>query len=198
MVMNREPYVGVLWHCLPLASSEYASLRQDSDEVHLHGVVVLPRDTLPCRIEYHVVVDRRWFPVSAAVTVTTPLHVHELRLAADASLRWRLNDESAPVLEGCSDIDLGWTPATNTIPIRRLDLNVGESNTITAGWIRFPELDVVKSEQTYERLAADRWRYRSGEYDFELVTDAASGLVMAYGEDLWKAVATVESPRRTT
>ena len=93
------------------------------------------------------------------------------------------------MLDGCTDIDLGWTPATNTVPIRRLDLPVGESATISASWIRFPEFDVVKNDQTYERLAHDRWRYRSGPYDFKLVTDIASGLVLSYGEDLWQAVA---------
>jgi hypothetical protein len=122
--------------------------------------------------------------------VTTPERVQEIGLASDGSGLWTVNGEPASRLDGCRDIDLGWTPATNTIPIRRLGLQVGEKATIAASWVRFPELDVVRSDQQYERLAPDRWRYRSGKYDFELVTDAASGLVLAYGEDLWRAVAT--------
>src|SRR5579864_1324841 len=59
-----------------------------------------------------------------------------------------------------------------------------------AAWIRFPELDVVASAQRYTRLADNRWRYQSGQYDFDLTTDVASGLVLAYGDDLWRAVAT--------
>ena len=95
----------------------------------------------------------------------------------------------APHFGACADIDLGWTPATNTIPIRRLKLEVGETSSITAVWVRFPELDVVRNEQRYTRLASDRWRYQSGDYDFELVTDAATGLVLVYGGDLWRASA---------
>ena len=56
-------------------------------------------------------------------------------------------------------------------------------------WIRFPELDVVTNQQHYTRMASNRWRYRSGEFDFELVTDVRSGLVLEYGDDLWRAVA---------
>ena len=96
----------------------------------------------------------------------------------------------APHLQGCDDVDLGWTPATNTVPIRRMALGIGESREITAAWIRFPELDVVRNVQKYARLDVDRWRYQAGEYDFELVTDAATGLVLAYGDDLWRASAT--------
>ena len=93
-------------------------------------------------------------------------------------------------LDGCHDVDLGWTPATNTVPIRRLGLEVGETASITAAWVRFPELDVVASEQRYTRLGNDRWQYRSGDYDYELVTDETTGLVLSYGDDLWRAVAT--------
>ncbi len=68
-------------------------------------------------------------------------------------------------------------------------MEVGETASVSAAWVRFPELDVVANAQRYTRLAPDRWRYRSGEYDFELLTDAASGLVLAYGDDLWRAAA---------
>jgi hypothetical protein len=74
------------------------------------------------------------------------------------------------------DLDLGSTPATNTIPIRRLALEIGETTDITVAWVRFPELDVVASEQRYTRLATDRWRYQSGDYDFGLRTDVTTGL----------------------
>lgn len=84
----------------------------------------------------------------------------------------------------------GWTPATNTVPIRRLGLEVGETGRIAAAWVRFPELDVVASEQWYRRLAIDRWQYTSGEYDYQLVIDPATGLVLSYGDDLWQAAAT--------
>jgi uncharacterized protein len=190
MGIGREPEISVLWHCARLASSDYASLRRVGDRFHLQGVAVLPLGDAPCRIDYHVLVDRAWLPLSTEATITTPEGVQVMALVSDGAGRWTFNGEPVATLNGCRDLDLGWTPATNTIPIRRLDLQVGEQATIAAGWIRFPELDVVRSDQQYERLAADHWRYRSGPYDFELVTDPASGLVLTYGEDLWRAVAT--------
>lgn len=180
----------ILWHCAELASTEHAWLLDEDAGHRLAGVVVLPRDGDPCHITYEVVVDHHWVPLVATATVTTPAGVSRIALASEADGRWMLDGTTAPPLDGCGDVDLGWTPATNTIPIRRLTLELGETASISAAWVRFPELDVVASEQRYTRLGNERWRYRSGDYDFELRTDDATGLVLAYGDDLWRAAAT--------
>jgi uncharacterized protein len=151
--------------------------------------VALPLGDAPCHIDYTVAVDAGGQATEAQATITTPSGVRKIVLRSGAAGGWDLDGVPAPQLERCGDIDLGWTPATNTIPIRRLGLAIGESATITAAWIRFPELDVVANEQHYTRLANDRWRYRSGVYDFDLATDPTSRLVVAYGVDLWRATA---------
>jgi uncharacterized protein len=182
----------VVWHCSLLASSEHASLLEQGDGHRLQGLVVVPREGVPCHIDYEVIADRNWLPRSATVKVTLPTKVRTISLRSEHTGRWEVDGSVAPLLEGCGDIDLGWTPATNTLPIRRLGLDVGETASIMAAWMRFPELDIVANEQHYTRLASDRWRYRSGNYDFELLTDAATGLVLAYGEDLWQVAATAQ------
>lgn len=180
----------VIWHCSLLASSEHASLLEHEDERRLQGLAVLPHEGAPCHIAYELTVDRGWMPRSTSVTVTLPTQVRRIELRSDRIGLWEVNGSAAPHLDGCGDVDLGWTPGTNTVPIRRLDLEIGDTATIVASWVRFPELDVIANEQQYTRLAPDRWRYRSGAYDFELVTDVASGIVLAYGQDLWRAAAT--------
>jgi uncharacterized protein len=179
----------ILWHCADLASSEHAWLLDEGEGHRLGGVVALTRDGDPCHITYEVAVDHHWLPLVATAMVTTPADVSRIALASDGDGRWMLDGMTAPLLDGCRDVDLGWTPATNTIPIRRLALELGETASISAAWVRFPELDVVASEQRYTRLGNDRWRYRSGEYDFELRTDDLTGLVLSYGDNLWRAMA---------
>jgi hypothetical protein len=87
----------------------------------------------------------------------------------------------AKTLKGCTDIDLGCSPSTNTLPIRRLRLVIGATSTIQAAWVRFPELDVVKAAQTYSRLDEFTYRYTSGDFSAELTADD-DGLVMTYAE----------------
>jgi hypothetical protein len=179
----------VLWHCSLLSSSEHALLAESEDGYRLQGVAVLPLGELPCHIDYAVTVDRQWRPTQARATITTPSGAREIVLRSQHGAGWEVDGELAPHLDGCPDIDFGWTPATNTVPIRRLGLEVGETASITAAWVRFPELDVVASEQWYRRLAINRWQYTSGEYNYQLVTDPATGLVLSYGDDLWRAAA---------
>jgi hypothetical protein len=188
--MTDDPLdLHVLWHCPVLSSTEYASLTRDHDGYRLHGVALLSREGVPSRIDYEAVTDHQWSRSAAHATVTTPTQVLRIELRSTTGGAWELDGVEAPQLRGCTDLDLGWTPSTNTIPIRRLGLQVGESAAITAAWVRFPELDVLSSEQHYTRLGDDRWRYRSGAFDAELVIDPASGLVLAYGDDLWRAAA---------
>lgn len=180
----------ISWHCAQLASAEYCTLIESDVGYDFRGVAVLPRSGEPCRIEYLVSVDVRWNPLVVESTITTPSRIRTIELRRRDAGEWELDGDPATHLEDCGDVDLGWSPATNTIPIRRLDLDVGASASITAAWIRFPDLDVVRNVQRYTRLAEDSWRYAAGEYEFDLTVDATTGLILAYGDDLWQASAT--------
>jgi uncharacterized protein len=180
----------ILWHCPLLSGSEHAFLLESDDGYQLQGVAVLPLGDVPCHIDYVVAVDRQWRPSQARAMIATPSGARQIVLRSNHGDGWEVDGELAPHLGSCPDLDFGWTPATNTVPIRRLGLEVGQTASITAAWVRFPELDVVASEQRYRRLAIDRWQYTSGDYDYQLVTDPATGLVLAYGDDLWRAAAT--------
>src|SRR5712664_99467 len=51
-----------------------------------------------------------------------------------------VREKSCPHSANVCDIDLAVTPATNTLPIRRLNLEVGQSQEVTAAWLKFPDL----------------------------------------------------------
>ena len=97
-------------------------------------------------------------------------------------------------LRGCTDIDLGCSPATNSLPIRRLRLAVGTSHTIKAAWVRFPELDVVAGAQTYTRVDEFTYRYASGTFEADLTVDD-EGLVTSYAE--WRRTGVAIGPEDT-
>ena len=99
-----------------------------------------------------------------------------------------MEQECEPV-RGAVDVDLGWTPFTNTLPIRRLSLAVGQkSGPVTAAWVRFPDLGLEPLTQEYERTAARRYRYTSGGGSFaaDLEVDD-DGLVIDYS-GIWTRV----------
>jgi hypothetical protein len=145
----------------------------------LVGTVLGAEQGVPVRIEYRILADARG--------VTTAAHVRHLRgfeqrtiaLVRDPKGAWSVDGARAPGLRGCSDIDLGCSPSTNTLPIRRLRLGIGASKTIQVAWLRFPELEVAKTSQTYTRLDETTYRYADGSFAAEISVDD-DGLVTAY------------------
>lgn len=72
------------------------------------------------------------------------------------------------------------TPATKTLPIGRLDLGIGESASIIAASIKFPELEIQPLSQRYTRTAKNTYRYESNTgFSAEIRVDEF-GLVIDY------------------
>jgi uncharacterized protein len=102
-------------------------------------------------------------------------------LLADGAGRWRWEDgPELPEVAGALDVDLTVTPATNTLPIRRLaGLDTGQAADFQMAWVQFPDLEVIPSAQRYQRLAPDRWHFSTGDFSAELLVDP-EGLVLDY------------------
>ena len=81
-----------------------------------------------------------------------------LSLHAEAAGRWR---DASPLLDGCVDVDLEAVVFTNTLPIRRLSLRVGESAVLDVAFVRLPSMSLVPVQQRYTRVARDVYRYES-------------------------------------
>jgi len=103
---------------------------------------------------------------------------------------WRNTGQELREIQGCGDVDLALTPATNTLAISRLSLQVGGSESIIAAWIKFPELTAQPLSQRYTRLAQNSYRYESNTgFTAEIAVDDL-GLVTNYPGG-WERIATL-------
>src|SRR5262249_13642213 len=88
-------------------------------------------------------------------------------------------------LDGCIDIDITATPFTNTLPIRRLDWQVGQSRLLHMVYFQIPELRVSPAFQQYTCLEKNeqgsRFEYQQGDFRAILSIDA-DGFVQNYPE----------------
>jgi hypothetical protein len=172
-------------------TDEHCTLTVRDGGVSLVGTVLGSEAGVPVRIEYRVLAD--------ASGLTTAAHVRDLRgfetrtfvLERDAKGNWSVDGTTVKALKGCTDVDLGCSPSTNTLPIRRLRLGVGASQTIKAAWVRFPGLDIVKAAQKYTRLDEFTYRYSSGDFEADLTVDD-DGLVAGYAE--WRRTGVAMGP----
>ena len=183
----------IVWQRLDVPGHEWAEFVELDSGTRLAGVAVGALDGAPYRVEYEITLDDGGASRAVRVGSWSPVE-RDLRLTADGQGRWYLDGSPAPVVHTVGeppalDVDLGFSPVTNTLPIRRLaaDLSPGERREIRVAWVLFPSLEVVEARQTYTRLGDSRWRYASTGFEAELEVDE-DGLVERY-ENLWTAIA---------
>lgn len=169
----------ILWQDLETGALDRCRLEPGPHGLRLSGVVLTAAHGTPLDVRYLVETG----PGGLTRRVELELDGGAVRrvLLADGAGRWRW--EGGPELAGVAgalDVDLAVTPATNTLPIRRLGLEVGQAAELLMAWVQFPGLEVVGSAQRYQRLAPDRWRFSTGDFTAELLVDP-DGLVLDYG-----------------
>jgi hypothetical protein len=176
----------IVWRRLDTHGLEYAEVRLEP--LRLEGQLVLIEDGKPCAVSYRVDCDDAANTVQAVVHMKLGGVLRECMLERSSEGRWKVNGSEAPQLDGLADVDLSVTPSTNTAPIRRLRLGVGQRAEVIAAWVKFPSLDVVPLRQSYRRVGMQVYEYESADLGFaaELECDD-QGIVRRYG-GLWTRV----------
>lgn len=177
-----------------IETDEHCTLTLRDGGLSMVGTVLGAEAGSPVRIEYRVFADATGMTTAAHVRDLRGFETRNLALERDAKGNWTVDGSTVRALKGCTDVDLGCSPSTNTLPIRRLHLAAGKAHTITAAWVRFPELSVVKAKQTYTRLDDVTYRYDSGTFTGVLTVDD-DGLVAQY--EVWRRTGMALGPDDT-
>lgn len=178
--MANDPQI--LWRRLDLPGHDACRIWRDGEVQTLGGVAVWRDPAGPAHMTYLVACNPDW--VTRSVRVQGRIGARDLTLSvhrADTG-EWRVNGESLPDLHGLQDIDLGFTPATNTLPIRRMRAARQDAAEIAAVWLDPADWTLKRLPQTYRRTDAG-WHYTSPGFATDLTVDA-DGLVTDY-PDLW-------------
>ncbi len=178
---TSQPAQVIVWRRLDLPGAEYCKLWFENEKGHLKGTVVLVLEGHPLQVQYQIRCNAGWETEEVTVNLDIEGREDALQLIVDEQKRWWSAGRELTALQGCVDIDLGVTPSTNTLPIRRLGLAIGQTQNVRAAWITFPSLDVRPFPQTYTRIDENSYRYESNKGSFvaEIRVDG-SGLVSYY------------------
>lgn len=170
----------VLWRALRTPGTEYCALWEEEQGWSLQGTAVLSAEEPLTEVRYRVSSDPSWRTRQVEVVLSAD-HEQRVDLVADGDGHWTTEGRELVEVRGSVDVDLGFSPSTNTLPMRRLGLAVGESAEVRAAWVRFPEMTVEPLPQRYTRIGPERYLYESLASDFraELEVDDL-GLVVRY------------------
>lgn len=167
-------------HCGARDGFEVLFHRQHADGHVLRGHTTAVEAGTAWSVGYDVETDTSWSTqrVRAATRAASGDVVRELELHDGV---WLVDGVHRPELDGCRDVDFESSSVTNLLPIRRLRLAAGVTESVPAAFLRADDLRVERLEQTYTRLEGGRFAYTSSTFDFacELECDA-SGLILTY------------------
>lgn len=188
----------LLWTGLGTWRAEASEVELDDDRLSASGTQ-LGVDPLPYRLDYSLRTGPRFVTERLEVTVRGQGWRRHLDLRHDGSGTWTCSvDQDGDVdlpapggdltqVAGALDCDLGRSPVTNVLPVRRHDLHrrPGEVDFLMA-WVSVPDLAVHPAIQRYEHLRLDpgggavvRYQGAHRGVDLELTLDA-QGFVLVY------------------
>lgn len=161
----------IIWTALSAERREWCTILERPD-----GVVVTSRFSGDVGGSYSLNCDAAWNFRSLDLAVA------EGTVSARYSDgQWVVDGVARPDLADAREVDISISPLTNTLPIRRLGLDVGEGADIVTAYVDVPALTVTADPQRYTRLSAREYLYESRDSDFRsTLTVDERGVVEEY------------------
>jgi hypothetical protein len=167
------------WRQLDGVGLQQVTIEPEAHGLAVTGVIVGEGDAGPYAGWFNLSIDADW--TVRRFTVHHP--GRSLEVHAREPGRW--TDEEGNLFAefvGCIDIDISATPFTNTLPIRRLSWQAGQSRDLDVLYIPFETLEPRIDGQCYTCIEpARRFRYEGliDGFTAEITTDE-NGLVVDY------------------
>ncbi|MEX0590540.1 MAG: putative glycolipid-binding domain-containing protein [Xanthobacteraceae bacterium] len=170
----------VRWRPAKGSGLEHLEVRAEKNAIVARSVVIGEYEGKPYGVHYTVTCDRRWTVRSLAIATSDG---RQISFTSDGRGRWRDAKRRRPEFDGCVDIDLAGSPFTNTLPIRRLGLDVrrGPVDFIML-WFPFDTFEPFVDGQRYTCLRSRRlYRFEAldGSFAANLPVDQ-DGFVLDY------------------
>lgn len=174
----------LIWQHLDAAGWEHVRIQNDHPGWNVFdSIIVRHHNRQVLRGGYTLVTDKQWRTLELRLMLETePGAMQGIHLLTEGDGMWTdASENHMPELDGCIDVDIQWSPLTNSLPINRLSLASGEEQEIRVAYIALPQLVVRPVTQRYLRVSDDTVRYASESRDVEhdLVVDA-EGHVVSY------------------
>jgi hypothetical protein len=126
------------------------------------SLLAVDEDGEPFRLTYRLRWDDSGLIQRAELETSKGAQARALSLQADGHGRWSsAQSEHLPQLDGCIDIDIWPTPLTNSFPIWRSHLQIGQRQEFRMAWVSAPDLTVVAKPQAYTRLEERLYLFES-------------------------------------
>jgi hypothetical protein len=149
----------ILWRRLDLPGHDACRVEELKAGWRLEGTAVFRHEDLPAHLDYRIACDRAWRSRRGQVWGWLGQRAVDLRIARTPAGTWMLGGFAVPGLDGCVDLDFGFTPATNLLALRRLALPIGGVADAPAAWLDVATGSLTRLPQRLERRGETTYGY---------------------------------------
>ena len=177
----------MLWRRLDAAGHDGCRLTETNDGCQLEGTAVFLHEGAPAHLGYYVTCDTAWRTRSGTVRGWIGPRTVDVRVERTAEGSWMLNGTAVSGLNDCVDLDLGFTPATNALQLRRIALEKGHGADVPVAWLNDEDFSLSILHQRYERKTARGYWYESPGFDYAATLEVTEAGFPRLYPDLWEA-----------
>jgi uncharacterized protein len=169
------------WHGLSGSDREHLVLTENEAGIQAESVYMSGGGKADAfAVWYRIALNPNWHFLSVEARVVGTGSTFSLRREAGSGRWFDGNGERADLAE-CADVDLSITPFTNSLPIRRLGLKVGDAHEFKLAYIALPEMEAFADIQLYTRKTHNIYHFESVDSDFNRDIEVDDrGLVVNY------------------
>jgi uncharacterized protein len=154
------------WRRLHGPGHDACRLIRRADGWALVGAAVFADGARVCALGYQVIADAGFRTRRATLQGSVGRRSVAHAIRASRRSGWQLDGRAVEGVSDCVDLDLGFTPSTNLLAIRRLALRVGEAAEAPAAYLAFPALRIERLEQRYLRVSGDAYDYEAPAFGY--------------------------------
>ena len=168
------------WKGLQNFTAERCIIDADEEDVTVMGIISSEQNDA-LSVVYSVVMTPNGEPVLVSLSGSIgEREIDEMYIRTEGNV-WLKNEEMAEEFTDCTFVDISLTPFTNTLPIRNLKLQAGESKTIKVLYFDVIEGEVKAMQQQYTCIDMHHYKFENVPNDFEaIITVDDEGFVVDY------------------
>ncbi|MCS3797392.1 putative glycolipid-binding domain-containing protein [Niastella sp. OAS944] len=171
----------ILWTGRAYYSLENCQVNEHENSAEITSTIIGSYEGKLYKVEYQIRTNARWQTVLLELTSQVNNKPQTIKLEGDEKGNWIYNGKEAAQFRNCIDVDIAVTPFTNTLPIRRLQLQQGQSQEIQVIYCDILNQVIKPVSQKYTRLSNNEYHYENIPNDFEATIKVDdSGLVIDY------------------
>lgn len=156
----------IIWKGIIYNALEYFNLIRQENTFIVKSKIIGTYEDKIYAVDYNVLIDAEWkvqnFEIEYEVN-----NIKSNIIGEKIKKEWKINGFINPSYTGFDFIDISLTPFTNTLPIRNLNLDIGQEVIIDVIYINILDNYIKPVKQKYRKNADRIYRYENVPNDFE-------------------------------